>query len=429
MPDYGFIDERLRKSLEEYRRRKRQPLAEPSEPSREESALKTVTWAEKAGYQPPPQYSWLLGHRAEPYEPKQEPVPWWQEGLGRVAEEVAPAAQLSEEVSKTVGAAIAAPFNPKLREEMTFRPKSFAEPESEARKIYEEEVTGVPKFLAEEFVWLPLWVAGVGGAKRIVEKELGKVALTKAEQIVAKNRVPLSFIDRLMGKRFARQRLTSGEKKLLDLFEKHVGKDYQSFTDESMEAFVKEAFGTVPTSIAEIEAKAAQLGKAVLPGAAAEARKVAIQATEIAVGDSVKDTKGRVWQVIDNTDPAKLLVKAQDSPAMVQIGRRAVTKVATATGKPEPPVSAEFLSAVVEEAGIPIDFVDKGWRSSGYTVKYGQPYIEIGTKNLPKGVEADDFVSTIALHEVAHHRLLQTRSGLQAEVAAWEWVAEHASKF
>lgn len=89
----------------------------------------------------------------------------------------------------------------------------------------------------------------------------------------------------------------------------------------------------------------------------------------------------------------------------------------------------DFRLAVIKEIGIPVDYKEMNWRDTTYRVQYKQPFIEVGTQDIPQGVNRENFIKLITLHEAAHSKLMHRKPSLAVEIAAWKWAADQAIKF
>jgi hypothetical protein len=90
----------------------------------------------------------------------------------------------------------------------------------------------------------------------------------------------------------------------------------------------------------------------------------------------------------------------------------------------------DFRTKLIKEYQVPIDIKEnKSWHDSHLFIEYGQPAIEIGTKDIPKNMNEDNFLKMIALHEIGHKTGIEKKVGLAAEEEAWRFVAANAEKY
>ena len=104
-----------------------------------------------------------------------------------------------------------------------------------------------------------------------------------------------------------------------------------------------------------------------------------------------------------------------------KLGQRAISKVSCSI--------EEFAQKVRQEAGIPIDLVNKSWRDSKFSIRYKQPYMIVGIEDIPKGVDKNNFLKIVSLHELGHKLGAIRKVGIDAEEEAWKFVVANADRY
>ena len=95
-----------------------------------------------------------------------------------------------------------------------------------------------------------------------------------------------------------------------------------------------------------------------------------------------------------------------------------------------PPTDRDtFTAQIVKETQAPVEYIDKSWRETKYVSKNKQQSLVIGTKGIPAGVDPENFVRILALHEAGHKRGTETHVGLAAELEAWTWAINKAKEY
>ena len=94
----------------------------------------------------------------------------------------------------------------------------------------------------------------------------------------------------------------------------------------------------------------------------------------------------------------------------------------------------DFKADIFDKIGVKVVDEPKGsWHKSGYHSRGKTEWIGVGLSRLPKNVEPENFKKLLLLHEAGHASARVSKegigTGIEAEVKAWKWTAEHAAEY